>query len=97
MAELGPAVTQSLIRNIGGNASRSELDKLSDPIKKMAAQQVMAMSWIETALFHPSFPSQNISSQDKRVFARKLIRLVATYRSKLFYLTPCFVPRCAAT
>jgi len=76
MAELGPAVTQSLIRNIGGNASRSELDKLSDPIKKMAAQQVMAASWIEAGLFHTTFPSQNISDQDKRAFARKVIRRV---------------------
>jgi hypothetical protein len=73
-AELGPSVTQSLMRNIGGRASRSELDKLSDPVKKMAAQQVMAATWMEAALFHPAFPSQNVSAQDKRTFARKVIR-----------------------
>ncbi|KAF4504396.1 hypothetical protein G6O67_008335 [Ophiocordyceps sinensis] len=39
MEALGPLLTQSLARNIGGNASRSELDKLSEPVKKLVSSE----------------------------------------------------------
>ena len=74
MAEMGPGVTLSLIRNIGGNASRSELDKVTDPLKKLASLHPSAQSWIQAALFHPSFPSQNVSEKEKMMFLRKVIR-----------------------
>lgn len=74
MAEMGPSVTLSLIRNVGGNSSRSELDKLTDPLKKLASSHPSAQSWIQTALFHPSFPSKNVSDKEKTMFLRKVIR-----------------------
>ncbi|MBE3047089.1 hypothetical protein IMZ48_32110 [Candidatus Bathyarchaeota archaeon] len=74
MGEMGPEVTLSLIRNIGGNASRSELDKVTDPLKKLASSHPSAQSWIQAALFHPSFPSQNVSEKEKMMFLRKVIR-----------------------
>lgn len=74
MAEMGPPVTLSIIRNIGGNASRSELDKLVEPLKKLASLHPLAQSWMQAALFHPSFPSRNVSETDKLTFLRKVIR-----------------------
>ncbi|KAG7070567.1 importin 13 [Colletotrichum scovillei] len=37
IAQLGPLLAQSIVRNIGGTASRSELDRLSEPLKKMSS------------------------------------------------------------
>lgn len=74
MVEMGPRVTLSLIRNIGGNASRSELDKLIEPLKKLVSTHSSAQGWIEAALFHPNFPSKNVSDKEKLAFMRKVIR-----------------------
>ncbi|KAI0860991.1 armadillo-type protein [Xylaria cubensis] len=75
MSHLGPLLSQSLIQNIGGRASRSELDKLSEPLKKLVVQHVHASKWLEAALNDPSFPSDKVSSQDKALFLKKLISL----------------------
>ena len=73
MEHLGPLVTQSLVQNIGGNASRSELDKLSEPLKKLV-QQLHSKAWLEQALFSEAFPSSYVSPEDKAIFLRKIIR-----------------------
>ncbi|PFH55465.1 hypothetical protein XA68_18268 [Ophiocordyceps unilateralis] len=39
MLTLGPLLAQSLARNIGGTASRSELDKLSEPLKNQVTPE----------------------------------------------------------
>lgn len=71
---LGPLLAQSLARNIGGNASRSELDKLSEPLKKLVIRCPMAKSWLEAGLGHESFPSTRITPQEKSMFLKKVIR-----------------------
>ncbi|KAI0443870.1 armadillo-type protein [Xylaria telfairii] len=75
MSHLGPLLSQSLIQNIGGRASRSDLDKLSDPLKKLVVQNVHAFKWLQAALNDTSFPSDKVSSQDKALFLKKLISL----------------------
>ena len=72
-AHLGPLLARSLIYNVGGNASRTELDKLSDPLKKLVVQNVHAQAWLEQALFEESFPSTQVSAEDKRIFLKKII------------------------
>lgn len=74
METLGPMLSQSLARNIGGNASRSELDKLSEPLKKLVSRYPMAKNWLEAALSHPSFPSTKVTSEDKSLFVKKVVR-----------------------
>jgi hypothetical protein len=74
MEQLGPLLSRSLMQNIGGNASRSELDKLSDPLKKLVVQTPRAQGWLESALFDPSFPSTQVSPQEKSVFLKKVIK-----------------------
>lgn len=76
MHSLGPILAQSLVRNIGGNASRSELDKLSEPTKKLVSRFAAAKSWLEAGLNHPSFPSDKVSTQQKAMFVKKLLRYV---------------------
>jgi hypothetical protein len=76
MAHLGPILAHSLVLNIGGNASRSDLDKLSDPLKKMVGQSAQAKQWLEVALNDASFPSEKVSSDDKALFLKKIIRYV---------------------
>ncbi|KAL0931593.1 uncharacterized protein CTRU02_212547 [Colletotrichum truncatum] len=73
-AHLGPMLAQSIVRNIGGNASRSELDRLSEPLKKMVSHHTKARAWLEAALFDASFPSRQISDEDKTIFLKKIIR-----------------------
>lgn len=74
MQMLGPLLAQSLARNLGGNASRSELDKLSEPLKKLVVRYPMAKGWLEAGLSHETFPSDKLSPQDKSVFVKKVIR-----------------------
>ncbi|KAI1412971.1 ARM repeat-containing protein [Hypoxylon sp. FL1857] len=73
MTYLGPKLSESLIQNIGGKASRSELDKLSEPLKKLVAQHVQARQWLQAALQDPAFPSENVSPEDKELFLKKII------------------------
>ncbi|KAK0738570.1 armadillo-type protein [Schizothecium vesticola] len=50
MTTLGPLFCRALVRNIGGHASRSELDKLADPLKRLVTQQPGAQAWLQRAL-----------------------------------------------
>lgn len=75
MSHLGPSLASSLIRNIGGNAARSELDRLSEPLKKLTAQHVNAKTWLEAALTDISFPSSRVSLNDKTMFLKKILSL----------------------
>ncbi|KAF4450596.1 hypothetical protein F53441_6257 [Fusarium austroafricanum] len=75
MQMLGPLLSQTLARNLGGNASRSELDKLSEPLKKLVSRYPMAKSWLESGLSHETFPSTKVTPQDKSMFLKKVISL----------------------
>ncbi|KAJ8129443.1 hypothetical protein O1611_g4189 [Lasiodiplodia mahajangana] len=75
MSHFGPQLSHSLIQNIGGRAARSDLDKLSDPLKKLVVQHAHASKWLEAALNDPNFPSDKVSAQDKALFLKKLISL----------------------
>ncbi|KXH59971.1 hypothetical protein CSAL01_08649 [Colletotrichum salicis] len=75
IAQLGPLLAQSIVRNIGGTASRSELDRLSEPLKKMVSNQAKARTWLEQALSDPSFPSRQLAGDEKAVFLKKIMNL----------------------
>ncbi len=74
MNTLGPLLGQCLARNVGGNASRSELDKLSEPIKKLVSRHTMAKEWLSKGLDDPTFPSSRVTVEQKALFIKKLIR-----------------------
>ncbi|KAK0099684.1 hypothetical protein ONS95_013423 [Cadophora gregata] len=75
VSHLGPLLAQALIYNIGGHAARSELEKLSDPIKKLVVRQVHAKAWFEAALFDANFPSEKVTAKDKNMFLAKIVNL----------------------
>lgn len=74
LEHLGPLLTKSLVQNIGGNASRSELDKLADPLKKLVVQHPRSKQWLEAALLDPAFPSTKVTAEDKLVFVKKITK-----------------------
>ncbi|KAH7144661.1 armadillo-type protein [Dactylonectria estremocensis] len=75
MNMLGPLLSQSLARNIGGSASRSELDKLTEPLKRLVVRYPMSKNWLESGLSHPSFPSTRVTAEEKSLFLKKIISL----------------------
>lgn len=80
---LGPLLAQALIYNIGGSASRSELDKLSEPLKKLVVRQVRSKSWLEAALLGDGFPSDKVTAAQRKTFLQKVMRYAKT-NSSLF-------------
>lgn len=72
--ELGPVLTEALVFNIGGDAARSDLDKLCDPLKKLVVRQLRSKTWLEAALHAENFPSNKVTANDKAVFLQKLMR-----------------------
>lgn len=79
---IGPLLAASLINQIGGNASRSELDFLAEPLMKMIFREPMAKKWIETAIFSPTFPSGRANEADKRKFISQLLSLRGAKQTK---------------
>jgi len=71
----GPNLAEKLIWGIGGGASRSEVDSLTEPLKKMIARQVKAKTWLSASLLRNGFPSPNLSEKDKTIFLNKIMTL----------------------
>jgi hypothetical protein len=69
-------LAQALVYNIGGHAARSELDKLSEPVKKLVVRQVHSKNWFEAALFDINFPSDKVTVKDRAVFLQKIMKYV---------------------
>lgn len=74
MNTLGPLISQSIARNIGGNAARSELDRLSEPLKRLVSRHSLSRDWLLSALDDSSFPSTKVSMEEKSLFVKKVIR-----------------------
>jgi len=75
MREYGPLLGEALIRCIGGEAARSDLDFLAEPLKKLVFRQPKSKLWLEEALFGDTFPSQNVGPIEKRVWLQKIMKL----------------------
>ncbi|KAL2753843.1 hypothetical protein ACRALDRAFT_1043928 [Sodiomyces alcalophilus JCM 7366] len=75
LTQLGPSLALSLIRGIGGNAARSELDKLCEPLKKLVSRHAKANVWLANALFDHTFPAYKLSQTERSVFLKKVISL----------------------
>ena len=72
--QYGPQLCHILVRNIGGEAARSELELLAEPLKKLVSAQSQAKIWLSNALSSDDFPSQKVGSTEKRVWLQKIIR-----------------------
>lgn len=76
MDTLGPLLCKSLVRNIGGNASRSELDRITEPLKKVIFRHSKAQEWLLRGIHDDAFPSDKVSVENKVLFVKKIIRYV---------------------
>ncbi|KAL8685255.1 MAG: hypothetical protein Q9224_005891, partial [Gallowayella concinna] len=70
----GPQITQVIINNIGGDASRSELVNFADPLRQMVSQQVTARKWLSDALSNRNFPSTKVGDAEKRMFLQQVLK-----------------------
>jgi hypothetical protein len=75
IVQLGPLLSKVIIFHVGGLSPRSELDNLSEPLRKLVICDKSAKQWIEAALNDPLFPSNKLEAQQKRIFLQKLISL----------------------
>ena len=72
--QYGPQLCHILVRKIGGEAARSELDVLAEPLKKLIFAQPQAKLWLSDALSSKDFPSQKVGPTEKRIWLQKIIR-----------------------
>ncbi|KAI9791969.1 MAG: hypothetical protein M1816_003238 [Peltula sp. TS41687] len=75
LQHLGPSLAEALMINYGGGASRSELDTVIEPLKKMVFKQAKAKMWLEAALCKNTFPSDKVDANEKRLFLQKVMSL----------------------
>ena len=59
----GEQIMTCLINCFGGESSRSELDRLSNPFRELVGRYPAARTWIERALTSPEFPSRGRGRQ----------------------------------
>lgn len=74
LTHLGPLLARAIIYNVSGHASRSELDKLSDPIKKLVVRHPQAKSWLEVALLAEGGANGNVGEAEKRMWLQKVLK-----------------------
>ncbi|KAI1375762.1 ARM repeat-containing protein [Hypoxylon crocopeplum] len=75
MLYVGPQLCESLIRNVGGEALRSDVDRFSRPIVRLATRHIRARTWFHAALHGPAFPSDRVGAKEKDLFLKKIISL----------------------
>ena len=69
-------MTQIIVYDIAGDVPRSEIEALSEPLRKLAFAQSRAKQWISDALFSSTFPSSKITEAEKRVWLQQIIKYV---------------------
>lgn len=79
---VGPSLTSSLVHGFGGDATRSELDRLTGPFREIIFRQKSARQWIEDALQDPSFPSERVDPVEKRFFLQQVMNLRGSAQTK---------------
>lgn len=74
MQQYGPQLCYVLVYHIGGIAARSELDILSEPLKKLVFAQPQAKIWLSDALNSKDFPSQKVGLTEKRIWLQQIMK-----------------------
>ena len=76
MKQYGPRLCHILVRQIGGEAARSELDVFAEPLKRLVFAQLQAKQWLASALDNDNFPSKKVGPTEKRMWLQKIIKYV---------------------
>jgi len=70
-----PDLVRALIRNIAGDASRSQLEWLAEPYRRLVQRCPEWRSSTEQALYESDFPSTRVDDATKRRFVLQVARL----------------------
>lgn len=90
MQEYGPQFSHAVIMGVGGQALRSDLDTLAEPLKALVTCQPKAKTWLTDALSSKSFPSTNVGPTEKRIWLQKIMKYVIHLAPHLLH--PLFPP-----
>lgn len=85
MEEYGPQLSHAVIMGVGGQALRSDLDTLAEPLKALVTGQPKAKTWLADALSGENFPSKNVGPTEKRIWLQKILKYV-------FHVAPSSIP-----
>ena len=72
VATFGPKFASFLVFQLGGDAQRSDLDFLCEPLKTMLLHQGSAQAWLQQGILHSTFPSPNVSPDNRVMFLRQI-------------------------
>lgn len=75
MSAYGPKFTCSIISQIGGNALRSDLEFICEPLKALLLHQPGVQGWLQQAILGETFPAvdANVGQQQRNLFFRQVI------------------------
>lgn len=69
-----PKFTQALMAQIGGQALRSDLDFLCEPLKALLLHQPRAQRWMSQAVMDEGFPaSEAVGKREQEMFLRQIV------------------------
>ncbi|KAI5790105.1 armadillo-type protein [Geopyxis carbonaria] len=71
----GPKLAEKLAWGLGGGCQRSEIEIMTEPLRKLVFRQVKAKSWLLAALAKDGISGPNVSVTDKRLFVDKVMSL----------------------
>lgn len=74
MTVYGPHLGRILVHQVAGEAARSALDMLSEPLKKLVFHQPRVKQWLSDALVSDAFPSTKVGPTEKRVWLKKIMQ-----------------------
>jgi hypothetical protein len=70
----GPRLVEKLCWALGGGCQRSEVDTITEPLRKLVTRHVRSKTWLTEALKPVGFPTANVAEKDKRLFVEKVMR-----------------------
>ncbi|KAF2841488.1 ARM repeat-containing protein [Patellaria atrata CBS 101060] len=73
VAKGGPVLCGALISSVGGNAARSELDLMAEPLRKLVTYGPEVQQWLKDALNSGVFPSKIANEEDRKRFLQQII------------------------
>lgn len=96
IAAYGPKLCLALVHQIGGQAYRSDIDCIMEPLKALLMNQSGTHMWLREALAHDSFPSNRVTMDDRARFLKQITGLRNDVR-KLKELVKTFWAACQGT
>lgn len=70
---LGAVLVKVLVFNIAGEAQRTSLDEVTDPLRRIVTKNPRTSSWVEAALAAPDFPAPKVPDKERQWFRRMVI------------------------